>query len=141
MTSLFNFLSRLTEGQDESIKKVSWLFFVSSTALVAGLWCGRPNQATSPLFVLSLIGYLASAVNGMFLYIYLALDLRRFVVQEGEYDVWVAGDSLYAEDEETQSTQERRWLWSERIKALLLLFQMASFLTSTLLLCLFLAVI
>ena len=50
MTSLFNFLSRLTEGQDESIKKVSWLFFVSSTALVAGLWCGRdlpPNLGPS----------------------------------------------------------------------------------------------
>ena len=29
MTSLLSFLSRLTEGQDESIKKVSWLFFVS----------------------------------------------------------------------------------------------------------------
>ena len=130
MTNLLSFLSRLTERQDESIKNVSWALIASSLALMVGLWSGLLNQSSSLLFVLSLTGYLISVVSGLFLYLYLALDLHRFVIQEDEYDVWVAGDSLYAEDEETQSTQEVQRIWSERIKASLLLLQISSFLLS-----------
>lgn len=106
MTNLLSFLSRLTEGHDESIKKVSWSLIASSLALMVGLWSGLLNQSTSLLFVLSLTGYLISVVSGLFLYLYVAFGLHRFVIQENGYDVWVAGDSVYAEDEETQSTQE-----------------------------------
>lgn len=137
-TNLFTLLSHLADKPDESVKKFSWSFIIPSLVLVASLWSSHSEQST--LFVLSLIGYLVSALSGIFLYVYLALDLSRFVTQEDEYDVWVLGDSLYAQDEETQSTQEGRWIWSEGIKALLLLLQMVSFLLSTILLIFYLVI-
>ena len=133
MTKLLNFLSRLTEGQDESIKKVSGLLIISSLALV-GLWSVNPNQPTPFLLVLSLVGYLASVTIGLGLYVYITLDMRRFVVRETPFDVWVPGESLSEKDEEELSKQEESWKRSETLKALLTLLQISSFLISTLLL-------
>ena len=131
MKSLLNFLSRLTEGQDESIRKVSGLLIISSLALV-GLWSVNPNQPTPFLFVLSLVGYLASVTIGLGLYVYITLDMRRFVVRETPLDVWVLGEPLSEEDEEELSKQEESWKRSEILKASLLIFQISSFLLSTL---------
>ena len=135
MTNLLSFLSRLTEGQDESIRKVSGLLIISSLALV-GVWSGCPNQPTPYLLVLSLVGYLASVTIGLGLYVYITLDMRRFVVRETPLDVWVLGEPLSEEDEEELSKQEESWKRSETIKASLILLQISSFLLSTLLLAL-----